>query len=217
MEEGGETPVNFVHCIYEGDDRILHVWRCFFLHHSLPVCILYTSHWIHKSNVIELFSKEWNEYSKTRISRIQVDRQIYLSYAKIRLMRIEINGFGTIVREILSEICEDPTYESPTYARFTVWSILMEREQLQGKWCLERCWIFNKLMMSSFWRIFRKHLIHMNAKETVAESAVLWEKKNHVLIFNQHDALHQCFLKIFTMFHPSGQNRKVSLLSYIHQ
>ena len=59
-------------------------------------------------------------YSKPRISRIQVDRQIYPSYAKIRLMRSEIKGFGTIVREILSEICEDPTYANPTYARFTV-------------------------------------------------------------------------------------------------
>ena len=45
-------------------------------------------------------------YSKPRISRIQVDRQIYLSYAKIRLMRSEIKGFGTIVRDILSEIWE---------------------------------------------------------------------------------------------------------------
>ena len=54
-------------------------------------------------------------YSKPRISRIQVDRQIYSSYAKIRLMRSEIMGFGTIVSEILSEICEDPTY-----ARFTL-------------------------------------------------------------------------------------------------
>ena len=32
-------------------------------------------------------------------------------------MRNEIKGFGTIVPEILSEICEDPTY-----ARFTVYS-----------------------------------------------------------------------------------------------
>ena len=45
-------------------------------------------------------------YSKHRISRIQSDRQIYPSYAKIRLMRSEIKRFGTIVREILSEICE---------------------------------------------------------------------------------------------------------------
>ena len=35
-------------------------------------------------------------------------------------MRSEIKGFGTIVPEILSEICEDPTYANPTYARFTV-------------------------------------------------------------------------------------------------
>ena len=35
-------------------------------------------------------------------------------------MRSEIKGFGTIVREILSEISEDPTYANPTYARFTV-------------------------------------------------------------------------------------------------
>ena len=58
-------------------------------------------------------------YSKPRISRIQVDRQIYPSYAKIQLMRSEIKRFGTIVREILSEICEDPTY-----ARFTVFDNL---------------------------------------------------------------------------------------------
>ena len=44
----------------------------------------------------------------------------YPSYAKIRLMRSEIKGFGKIVSDILSEICEDPTYTSPTYARFTV-------------------------------------------------------------------------------------------------
>ena len=50
-----------------------------------------------------------------------MDRQIYPSYAKIRLTRSEINGFGTIVREILSEICEDPTYANPTYAWFTVY------------------------------------------------------------------------------------------------
>ena len=31
-------------------------------------------------------------------------------------MRSEIKGFGTIAREILSEICEDPTYANPTYA-----------------------------------------------------------------------------------------------------
>ena len=35
-------------------------------------------------------------------------------------MRSEIKGFGKIVSDILSEICEDPTYTSPTYARFTV-------------------------------------------------------------------------------------------------
>ena len=57
------------------------------------------------------------------MSRIQVDRQIYSSYAKIRLMRSEMKGFGTIVREILSEICVDPTYAGPTYARFTVYHI----------------------------------------------------------------------------------------------
>ena len=34
-------------------------------------------------------ASEW-KYSKPRISRIQVDRQIYPSYAKIRLMRSEI-------------------------------------------------------------------------------------------------------------------------------
>ena len=61
-------------------------------------------------------------YSKPRISRIQVDRQMYPSYAKIRLIRSEIKGFGLIVPEILSEICEDPTYASPTYARVTVLS-----------------------------------------------------------------------------------------------
>ena len=46
---------------------------------------------------------------------IRVDRQIYPSYAKIRLIRSEMKGFGTIVGEILSGICEDPSY-----ARFTV-------------------------------------------------------------------------------------------------
>ena len=61
------------------------------------------------------------KYSKPRISRIQVDRQIYPRYAKIRLMRSEIKGFGTIVPEILSEICEDPTY-----ARFTVYETCKE-------------------------------------------------------------------------------------------
>ena len=35
-------------------------------------------------------------------------------------MRSEIKGFETIVREISSEIREDPTYANPTYARFTV-------------------------------------------------------------------------------------------------
>ena len=51
-----------------------------------------------------------------------MDPQIYLSYAKIQLMRSEIKEFGTIVREIVSEICEDPTYANPTYARFTVYA-----------------------------------------------------------------------------------------------
>ena len=43
--------------------------------------------------------REWvyDLYSKPRISRIPVERQIY---AKIRLMRSEIKEFGTIVREI---------------------------------------------------------------------------------------------------------------------
>ena len=49
-----------------------------------------------------------------------MDRQIYPSYVKIRLMRSKVKGIGTIVREILSEICENPTYANPTYARFTV-------------------------------------------------------------------------------------------------
>ena len=52
-----------------------------------------------------------------------MNRQIYPSYAKIRLMRSEIKGFGTIVHEILSGICEDPTYVSPTFARFTVFTV----------------------------------------------------------------------------------------------
>ena len=60
-----------------------------------------------------LFKLVQKVYSKPLISRIQVDREIYLSYAKIRLMRSQIKGFGTIVREILSEICEDPTYANP--------------------------------------------------------------------------------------------------------
>ena len=59
-------------------------------------------------------------YSKPRISRIRVDRKIHPTYAKIRLMRSEIKGFGAIAPEILSEIWEDPTYANPTYARFTV-------------------------------------------------------------------------------------------------
>ena len=49
-------------------------------------------------------------YSKPRISGIQVDR----------LMRSEIKEFGTIVAEISSDICENPTYANPSYARFTV-------------------------------------------------------------------------------------------------
>ena len=63
-------------------------------------------------------------YSKPRISRIQVDRQIYPSYAKIQLMRSEIKRFGTIVREILSVVCEDPTYASSailTYVATLAW------------------------------------------------------------------------------------------------
>ena len=59
-------------------------------------------------------------YSKPRIYRIQVDRQIYPSYAKIWVIHSDIKGFVTIVREISFEICEDPTYATPTYARFTV-------------------------------------------------------------------------------------------------
>ena len=35
-------------------------------------------------------------------------------------MRSKMKKFGTIVPEILSEICEDLTYVNPTYARFTV-------------------------------------------------------------------------------------------------
>ena len=54
----------------------------------------------------------------TRISRIRVHRQIYSSDAKIRLMRSEIKKFETILLEILCEICEDPTYASPNYARY---------------------------------------------------------------------------------------------------
>ena len=60
-----------------------------------------------------------SKYSKPCRSRIQVDRQNYPSDAKIRLMRSDIKGFGTIVSEIYA-ICGDPTYASPTYARFTV-------------------------------------------------------------------------------------------------
>ena len=61
-----------------------------------------------------------SKYRKPRISRIQVDQQIYPSYEKIRLMRSEIKWFGTNVRQISSEICGEPTYANPTYARFTV-------------------------------------------------------------------------------------------------
>ena len=66
--------------------------------------------------------------SKPRRSRIHADRQNYPSYAKIRHMRSEIKRFGTIVSEILSEICEDPTYTSPTYARFTVFPLRFFRQ-----------------------------------------------------------------------------------------
>ena len=58
-------------------------------------------------------------YSKPRLSRIQVNL-LYSSYAKIRLMRREIKGFGMNAPEILSEICEEPIYASPTHARFIV-------------------------------------------------------------------------------------------------
>ena len=54
-----------------------------------------------------------------------MDRQIYPTYAKIRLMRSKIKEFGTIVPKILSKICEDPTYANPTYARFTVLQIFV--------------------------------------------------------------------------------------------
>ena len=53
-------------------------------------------------------------------------RQTYPSYAKIRFMRSEMEGFRTIISDILSETCKDPTY-----ARFTVgierWSGGVER------------------------------------------------------------------------------------------
>ena len=82
-------------------------------------------HWTAISSwfTTSLFSKShvlFDTYSKPRISRIQVDRQIYPSYAKIWLMRSDIIGFETMVLEILSEICENPTHE-----RFTVhhWEI----------------------------------------------------------------------------------------------
>ena len=38
-------------------------------------------------------------------------------------MRSEIKGFGKIVLEIISEICEKPTYANPIYARFTVYAL----------------------------------------------------------------------------------------------
>ena len=69
-------------------------------------------------------------YNEPRISRIQMDRQIYPSYAKIRPMRSKMKGFETILLEILSEICEDPAYASPTYARFTVIHILLRQENV---------------------------------------------------------------------------------------
>ena len=65
-------------------------------------------------------------YSKPRKSRIQVDRQICPSYAKIRLIRSEIKIFGTIVFEILSEMFGDPTY-----AGFTVYRISDKFPSLQ--------------------------------------------------------------------------------------
>ena len=61
-----------------------------------------------------------NNYSKPRISRIQVDRQNYPSHAKIRHKRSDIKGLGTIVPEIVSEICEDPTYTRFTVCRLRV-------------------------------------------------------------------------------------------------
>ena len=55
------------------------------------------------------------------MSRIQVDRQIYPTYAKIPHMRSGIKRFGTILPEILSELREDLIYANSTYARFTVY------------------------------------------------------------------------------------------------
>ena len=78
------------------------------------------SHW--SLSVTKLFLQVkhvYYRYSKPRISRIQVDRQIYPTYAKIRLTHSEMKEFGIIVSEISSETCEDPTYTSPTHARFT--------------------------------------------------------------------------------------------------
>ena len=49
-----------------------------------------------------------------------MDRQNYPTYAKIRLMRGKIKGFGTIVPEILCEICEDPTYARSTVLRLAL-------------------------------------------------------------------------------------------------
>ena len=60
-------------------------------------------------------------HNKPRISRIQVDWQIYPTYAKIQIMRSERKNFRTNVPEISSEICEDQNYASLSYARFTVW------------------------------------------------------------------------------------------------
>ena len=62
-------------------------------------------------------------YSKPRISRIRVDRKIHPTYAKIRLMRSEMKGFGTIVPEILSEICKDPTYARLTVLIFDLFRV----------------------------------------------------------------------------------------------
>ena len=72
-------------------------------------------------------------YSKPRISGIRVNRQMYPTYAKIRLMSSKIKGFGTIVPEISSEICEDPIHANPSYARFTVFSSPRRARISQGR------------------------------------------------------------------------------------
>ena len=115
------------------------------------------------------------EYSRPRISRIRVDRQIYPTYATIRLMRSEIKGFGTIVPKILLEMCEDPTYANPTYARFSVIGYLSVISGLVTFiWCVSWCFlVFDS--PDEHPRITREERLYINRS--------FGEKQHRVLIF----------------------------------